>query len=132
MPRWTSRTRKAAARSCVAVWLGVLALLVQALLPAAAMAAASGRSAGEIIVVCTMNGARTITVDVDKKGGKPFAGLPCHDCLAASCAAVITPAPQIERAAYAHAVLERPRERAWTPTLARAPPRPPGQGPPAA
>jgi len=132
MPRRKDKTRNLAGRTRVAAWLGVLALLVQALIPAAAMAAQAGSSGGERIVVCTVSGVQTLTVGGRQQGGQPFAGLPCHNCLAASCAALPAPEPQIERIAYAAARVERPRERAWAPALARAPPRPPGQGPPSA
>lgn len=116
----------------IVAWLGVLALLVQALLPAAAMAAQSGAARGEQIVVCTLAGARTVTLGDHDKPSKGFAGLPCHDCLAATTAALATPEPVLEPIAYAVTVIEHAPERSWAPQLARAPPRPPGQGPPQA
>ena len=131
MARRKDSISRRAAGARLAAWLGVLALLVQALLPAAAMAATS-RSGGETMVICTVDGVRTVTLGEHEKGGKPFAGLPCHDCLAAACAALPAPEPQIARVVYSRVVMERPREQAWAPKLARAPPRPPGQGPPAA
>lgn len=118
-------------RAGVAAWLGVLALLIQALLPAAAMAAQS-RSPGEQIVICTQSGVRTVTVGAHETGGKGFAGLPCADCLAASTAAVALPELAVEPTTYAAQRIEHAPERAWAPQLARAPPRPPGQGPPLA
>ncbi|HKR86783.1 MAG TPA: DUF2946 family protein [Phenylobacterium sp.] len=122
-------------RALVAAWVGVLALLVQALLPAAAMAAQAGTARGERIVVCTLAGARTVVVgEPDKsslaKHGKGFAGLPCHDCLAAATAALPTPEPVIEPASFTISQGEHAPERSWAPRLARGPPRPPGQGPP--
>jgi len=119
-------------RAGVAAWLGVLALLIQALLPAAALAAQS-RNPGEQIVICTLGGVKTVTVgDHQTKGGKSFAGLPCADCLAAATAAVPQPDLGVERTSYATARIEHAPERSWAPQLARAPPRPPGQGPPSA
>jgi hypothetical protein len=132
MPLRTEKSGNLAGRTRVAAWLGVLALLVQALIPAAAMAASAKSSGGERIVVCTVSGVQTLTVGGHQKGGEPFAGLPCHNCLAASCAALPAPEPQVARIAYVTARVERPRDRAWAPALARAPPRPPGQGPPSA
>jgi hypothetical protein len=130
MGRVSDRTGRISGRAHVAAWLGVLALLVQALLPAAAMAAQSGAARGERIVVCTLAGARTVTLGEHDKGGRGFAGLPCHDCLAATTAALPSPEPVLERITYATAFVEHAPERSWAPQLARAPPRPPGQGPP--
>lgn len=119
-------------RAGVAAWLGVLALLIQALLPAAALAAQS-RDPGERIVICTLAGVKTVAVGGhETKGGKSFAGLPCADCLAATIAAIPAPALGVERTVYSTARMDHAPERRWTPQLARAPPRPPGQGPPLA
>ena len=63
-------------------------------------------------------------------GSKGFAGLPCDDCLAAVTAALPTPEPAVEPAAYSVSRIEHVAVRRWAPQLARAPPRPPGQGPP--
>lgn len=125
MGRVSDRTGRISERAHVAAWLGVLALLIQALLPAAAMAAR-----GERIVVCTLAGARTIVIGDHDKGGKGFAGLPCHDCLAATTAALPAPEPVLDRITYAAAFVEHAPERSWAPQLARGPPRPLGQGPP--
>lgn len=134
MARFSDRSGRISGRARVAAWLGVLALLVQALLPAAAMAAQSGAGRGERIVICTLAGARTVTLGDHDKGGDGskggFAGLPCHDCLAATTAALPAPEPVLERISYATAFVEHAPERSWAPQLARAPPRPPGQGPP--
>lgn len=116
-----------------AVRLGVLAallaLLSQALLPAAAMAAEL--LGGVRVELCTEDGAKTVVVGADgqvRESG--FAGLPCHDCLAATLAVVVTPELSIAPVTYKVAVV---RHEAPVPALqprARAPPRPPGQGPP--
>jgi hypothetical protein len=127
-----ARTGRRDGRARIAAWLGVLALLVQALLPAAAMAAQSGAARGEQIVVCTLTGVKTVTLGEHDKTGKGFAGLPCHDCLAATIAALPAPEPALEPIAYTLSVIEHAPERGWAPQLARAPPRPPGQGPPQA
>jgi len=132
MERASDRRGRIGGRAQVAAWLGVLALLIQALLPAAAMAAQSGAARGERIVVCTLTGPRAVVVGEQDNGGphKGFAGLPCHDCLAATTAALPPPEPVLAPVAYAAAFVEHVPERAWAPRLARAPPRPPGQGPP--
>lgn len=135
MRRGRDRRGRTGGRTLVAAWLGVLALLVQALLPAAAMAAQAGAARGERIVVCTLAGARTVVVGEHgksgpEKHGKGFAGLPCHDCVAATTAALPTPEPVLEPAGYTISQAEHAPERSWAPRLARAPPRPPGQGPP--
>ncbi|WP_312160965.1 DUF2946 domain-containing protein [Phenylobacterium sp.] len=106
-----------------------MALLAQALLPAAAMAAESLSTVR--VELCTEDGAKTVAIGADgqeRKGG--FAGLPCHDCLAATLAVVVTPELAVAPVAYAvvlvrHAAPARPLQ-----PRARAPPRPPGQGPP--
>jgi hypothetical protein len=130
----TGRTTATAGRAHtpVAALLGVLALLVQALLPAAAMAAQS-QGHGETVVICTQMGAQTIKLGLDgkpQKGG--FAGLPCQDCLTASTAALPAPAPVALPVAYVVAQVEHAAPHRAAPQLARAPPRPPGQGPPTA
>lgn len=109
--------------------LAALVFALQALLPAAAMAA-SAASATET-VICTPQGARTILVGEDGTPAKGFAGMPCDECLMAATAFVAPPQLQIQPVAYGVA-LERPQRIADRPApRARAPPRPPGQGPPA-
>ncbi|WP_426030532.1 DUF2946 family protein [Caulobacter sp. DWP3-1-3b2] len=109
--------------------LAMLALLVQALVPAAVMAyeARSGQS----VVICTAQGARTVILDDTKPAHKGFAGLPCAQCVVASLATTITPNAQISLPVrYAARVEIAPplARRGLAPV--RAPPRPPGQGPP--
>lgn len=110
--------------------LAMLALCVQALIPAAAMAYEA--TSGQTMVICTVEGAKTVTVD-DQQQPKPegFAGLPCYQCVAASLAVTDTPDLLLSQPALYVARVET------TPPLARrgmaparAPPRPPGQGPP--
>ena len=54
----------------VALWLGVLALMVQTLAPAYA-ASAAGAGKGSSIVICTAHGFQTVRVDAD---GNAIAG----------------------------------------------------------
>jgi hypothetical protein len=109
--------------------MAILALLVQMLAPAAAMAA---QSAGGVQTICVASGVTEAAV----KGGKPaphkgFAGLPCQNCLAVAHALI--PAPTLDATPVVHAVVHvvRPPAARFDRQPARAPPRPPGQGPPA-
>jgi hypothetical protein len=107
-----------------------VALLAQALLPAAAMATESLSTVR--VELCTEDGAKTVVIGADgkeRKGG--FAGLPCHDCLAASLAVVVTPELAVAPVAYAAVVVRHATPVQPLQPRARAPPRPPGQGPPA-
>jgi len=110
--------------------LAMLALLVQALIPAAAMAYEPGR--GQAMVICTADGAKTVTVDgQDPAPKKGFAGLPCSQCVAASLATTQTPDSLVSGPVLyaARAEIAPPMARRGM-APARAPPRPPGQGPP--
>lgn len=122
--------KKRAMRVSLGVLAAILALFAQAVLPAAAMATESLRG-GVQVELCTDEGAKVVVVDADGQiREKGFAGLPCHDCLAATLAVVTVPELAVVRVAYAGVVV---RHVAPAPTLqprARAPPRPPGQGPP--
>jgi len=119
----------------LAALVAVFALMVQALVPAAAMAAAPSDSG--VMVICTQNGATTVAfggqpskTSPSKKGG--FAGMPCQDCLAAALAMTQTPELAVQPVVYVAARIEHvPAEPPIEPR-ARAPPRPPGQGPPIA
>jgi hypothetical protein len=110
--------------------LAMLALLVQSLIPAAAMAHEAGT--GQSFVICTVDGAKTVTIDgqapAPKKG---FAGLPCYQCVAASLAVTDTPDSLVSLPVlYAARVEIAPPMARRGMAPARAPPRPPGQGPP--
>jgi hypothetical protein len=107
----------------------ILALFAQALLPAAAMAAESVGSAR--IELCTEDGAKTVVIGADGQVREGFAGLPCVDCLGATLAVTVMPELAVTPVAYETAEV---RHIAPAPSLqprARAPPRPPSQGPPA-
>jgi hypothetical protein len=56
----------------------------------------------------------------------------CQDCLAAAPAIVVTPDLAIQRVAYAAERVEHVATLSLIAPRARAPPRPPGQGPPTA
>jgi hypothetical protein len=112
------------------VLIGLLALLIQALVPSAALAA-SGDRPERTMVICTAMGAQTITLtDDDGETRQGFAGLPCQDCLGLSIAASPPPLLTLVRAHFPTGVA--PETTTTEPGLrrARAPPRPPSQGPP--
>lgn len=115
-------------RPALAVLAAVAALLIQALLPAASLAA---ESLGAVrIELCTAEGAKTVVVGQDGKTQKGFAGLPCHDCLGATLAVTTTPELSVLPIAYvAERLVQAPAAEVVL-RGARAPPRPPGQGPP--
>ena len=117
-------------RRTLAVLVAVFALMMQALVPAAAMAAAP--NASEAMVICTGTGVTTVSGQATPSKPKGFAGMPCQDCLAAALAVSQLPALAIQPVIYAAVRIARgPAERLIEPR-ARAPPRPPGQGPPTA
>ncbi len=122
------RSPAVAPKRLLLAWLAMLALCVQGLSPAAALAAeAEGRS----IVICTADGAKTLHgVAAPGSEGQGFAGLKCADCVFASLAGV-TPVAAAVPVSYAYAALRTPAVRSAKPLGARAPPRPPSQGPPA-
>lgn len=116
-------------RTPLAVLFAVAALLIQALLPAASLAAASVDSVR--VELCTPEGNKTVVLDRDGKAQKGFAGLPCSDCLGATLAVTTTPELSVLPIAYS------PEQIVPAPAVevvlrgARGPPRPFGQGPPA-
>jgi hypothetical protein len=118
-------------RAWACALLAVFALAVQALAPAAALAAqARGGDAG--LVICTANGVETLGAEGHGHAPhKGFAGLPCQDCLSLSQAVVAAPALSVTPAIHAASRVVRPPAARPAFKLARAPPRPPGQGPPA-
>lgn len=122
-PTKRAKAERAERRAMIAL-VAVFALLVQALVPAFASAAPA--AAGEMLI-CTDIGLQTAPGDT---GTPPAADHSCKHCL---CPAPATDPPSVvsvQRIAYA--AVEAPasgRTRRLAPP-ARAPPRPPGQGPP--
>lgn len=124
-----ARHRTGHDRRALCALFAVFALMVQGLIPAAAMARTTA-SGGQII--CTATGTETVATPGKPAPPKGFAGMPCQDCLAAAMAFVVTPELAVRPVAY---VVARVEHVTATPRLeprARAPPRPPGQGPPTA
>jgi hypothetical protein len=102
------------------------ALLVQALIPAIASAAPPGDLA---LVICTSAGLQAAP-GPDGHPGQPGGEHACQHCL---CPAPATAAPPtFEPQPVAYVIAEAPRASfpPAAPATARAPPRPPGQGPP--
>ncbi len=126
----------------IAVALAALALFVQALIPAAAIAhdnAADAAGGGLTMTICTGQGMKTVDLATGKvvssrpdPAARHFMGLHCTACAAANFAAVKDHADIFMGAPVrygAQAIAFQP-ERTHAATQARAPPRPPGQGPP--
>ena len=106
--------------------VAVFALMVQALIPA--MANAAPARSGEQ-VICTGHGLQTVSLD-GKAPAKGQAAAHCEHCVCPPVAA--QPPAVIEPAVFiAYARQARTQSAAvGLPPPARAPPRPPGQGPP--
>jgi hypothetical protein len=114
----------------IAALLAVFALLVQALIPSAAMAA----RANDGSVICTATGTHALG-DLTRPSdtGKTLGGMPCQDCLAAAMAMVMaSPVIAAQPVAYEVARVEHGAATSLPAPRARAPPRPLGQGPPTA
>lgn len=125
--------------SPIARWsalLAMLALVAQALLPAAVMAAPRGHD--QRWAVCTASGLKFVERGDRSDFAKPtptknaIAGMACLDCVACAMAATETPTANVVAVRYATALKRAASNIALDPRIARAPPRPPGQGPPIA
>ncbi|HEY2752500.1 DUF2946 domain-containing protein [Phenylobacterium sp.] len=114
-------------RRAIVALFAVFALLVQSLIPAAAMAGPR-LVAGDLIC----EGGRVHADGTGVPANHKALGMPCQDCLAAAVVAIAPPIPELEPAAYAPAHVEHAAFIALLAPRARAPPRPFGQGPPTA
>lgn len=129
------RARPGQFRALLAAFVAVLAVLVQVMTPAAAMAH-DLRESGSSIVICTAEGSKVVIVSEDgsvrTEPAKSFMGLKCTDCVGPALATTLSaPIPAIVPVQYAQFV-ETPVQRViGVRGHARAPPRPPSQGPPA-
>ncbi|MBU1514264.1 MAG: DUF2946 domain-containing protein [Alphaproteobacteria bacterium] len=123
LPTNQAKVERAERRAMIAL-LAVFALLVQALIPALAMPAPG--AAGEMLI-CTPIGLQTGPSD---PGAPASAEHSCKHCLCPAPMADPPPQVSVQRVAYVVISAEpAPKPRRVTPP-ARAPPRPPGQGPP--
>jgi hypothetical protein len=126
--RPASTKRRKRSPSGLAALIGMLALLAQALLPAAALAATA--AGAQQVDLCTTDGRQVVAVDRDGAPIAPFAGLPCLDCVGALTAALAAPEPANAPVAYAaEARFLVPAPQRTRPAI-RAPPRPPSRAPP--
>ena len=107
--------------------LAVLALLMQALAPAAAMAEGPGGT--RTMVLCTSAGEKTVTLP-DDGAPKPPASHSCHDCVMAAMTAIPPPAADGLPVRYAAVVRQQRSPGGLAVRPARPSPRPPSQGPP--
>ena len=115
-------------RRAIAAHFVLFALMVQAIIPTHVMAA---DKAGDI-TICTADGAHSLDARGHADSPASRHGPPCQDCLAAALvAAAPPPVLAIQPVAYAVARVEHLAASISIPPRARAPPRPPGQGPPA-
>lgn len=111
--------------------IAIFALLIQALIPAAAMAAQPDGQAG---FICAAPGGHLDQAAKTQAPSRPkgFAGMPCQDCLAAAAAAIVAPPLDLSAAPAVFARVVHHIRPAVRLVFAHAPPRPPGQGPPTA
>jgi len=128
MPRQPQRNDD---RRAIIALFAVFALLVQALIPSAAMAAGPRLMPGDFI--CDSAGVHSAAADPSTGAQhKAQGGMPCPFCLAACLAFVDTPRLAIHPVAYEVGRIEHVASAIEIAPRARAPPRPPGQGPPTA
>lgn len=121
-------------RILLAALAAMLAVFVQALTPAAAMAH-DLRESGSAIVICSAEGSKVVILEKDgtvrTAPAKGFMGLKCSNCVGPTLAVTVdVPVPVVAPVQYAEFV-ETPVTRVLgVRGHARAPPRPPSQGPP--
>ena len=118
----------------LAALAAMLAVFVMGLTPAAAMAH-DLRESGSAMVICTADGSKVVVIDengqVRTAPAKGFMGLKCSNCVGPTLAVTLdAPVPAIAPVQYAEYIeISAPRVLGVR-GHARAPPRPPGQGPP--
>jgi hypothetical protein len=123
---WERRKSAGGGRPAWPALLVALAMLLQGLIPAAAIA----HDHHDQVQICTSAGLKLVSLGAKHHHDRGFGGLACEQCVMASLAAVaaappqaVLPSTRVERVAPPQ--LERPSVRT------RAPPRPPSRGPPA-
>lgn len=115
----------------VSAALAILSLLTQLMIPAASLAHETAPVDHRATVVCTAEGAVTLSVPDDAGEHDGFGGFKCHDCVMASVATVQAGALPVEPARYAAGLgIARPG-RDLSAARGHAPPRPPSTAPPA-
>lgn len=113
--------------------LAVLALLIQGLVPASAVAQDARSVNGELtVVLCTANGLASVTLPGAPPSHDGSGCIKCHDCVMAAMVVFTPPTPQLAPVRYSQ-IIEAERVRPDDqPPVSRPPPRPPSQGPPTA
>lgn len=129
------RARTGQFRALLAAFAAMLAMLAQALAPAAAMAH-DLRESGSAIVICSAEGSRVVILEEDGSvrtaPAKGFMGLKCSNCVGPTLVATLdAPVPALATIRYTQVVETVVVRVLGVRGHARAPPRPPGQGPPA-
>ena len=114
-------------RRAIAALFAVFALVVQALVPAAALA---GPRLVPGDLICDGGRVHAAADPAGPTHHKAMGGMPCQDCVAAALAAIAPPAPSIVPVAYETARIEHAPDARPVAPRARGPPRPFGQGPP--
>lgn len=120
----TSTRRMRAERRAMIALATVFALLVQALMPAFA---AAGPMPDGATLICTEMGLQAAPTD----SAPPAVDHACKHCLRPAPAGAPPTTASVARIAYAVATAPAAEFRRTLPPPAHAPPRPPGQGPPA-
>jgi hypothetical protein len=123
---WERRSSAGGGRPAWPALLVALVMLLQGLIPAAAVA----HDRQDQVQICTSTGLKLVSLGTRHGHDHGFGGLACEQCVMASLAAVAVAPPQaVPPSARVETVatpqLERPSVRT------RAPPRPPSRGPPA-
>lgn len=115
----------------IPVALAILSLLTQLMIPAASLAHETAPVEQHTTVVCTAEGAVTLSVPGAPQDHDGFGGFQCHDCVMASVASVQASALTCDLVIYAIGLgIARPgRDRPAS--RSHAPPRPPSTAPPA-
>jgi hypothetical protein len=85
----------------IPVALAILSLLTQLMIPAASLAHETAPVEQHTTVVCTAEGAVTLSVPGDAGEHDGFGGFQCHDCVMASVASVQASALTTDLAVYA-------------------------------
>jgi hypothetical protein len=125
--RWARRASAGGTRPIWPALALAFALLLQGLIPAAAVA----HDHDQQVQICTSAGLKLVTLGARHGAGHHgFGGLACEQCVMASLAAVAAAPPQaVPPSARFDIVLPPAAERPSVRT--RAPPRPHSRGPPA-
>ena len=120
--------RRARIRGVSAAFCAVFAMFLQTVTAACAMA----EPAAQTMVICTAHGAQTIVLDEPgaPAGDQKAACAKCDHCTPPAVAAPPQPANPAASVRYATLAAARHESPALSPYSARAPPRPPSQGPP--